>query len=95
MRYLELILEDAMVQGGFIKATGKGNLPAKLVKQATELLPEFAVARCETEPSICEFAGSNEDKFNALRYTRILAELAGILCLKSGRIHVSWHPVSG
>ncbi len=54
MRYLELILEDAMVQGGFIKATGKGNLPAKLVKQATELLPEFAVARCETEPSICE-----------------------------------------
>ncbi|WP_407330935.1 hypothetical protein [Enterovibrio sp. 27052020O] len=29
--------------------------------------------------SISEFAGSNEDKFNALHDTRILAELAGIL----------------
>lgn len=88
MRYLNLILEQAMAQGGSIKATAKGNLPAKLVKQASELLPEFAVAQYEKIPSISEFTGSNEDKFNALHYTRLLAQIAGILYLRSGRIHV-------
>ncbi len=88
MRYLSLILDNAMMQEGSIKATVKGNLPAKLVKQASELLPAFAVAQFETEPSISEFTGSNEDKFNALHYTRVLAELSGLLYLKGGRFHV-------
>ncbi|MDT8406590.1 MAG: hypothetical protein RQ715_05010 [Methylococcales bacterium] len=46
----------------------------KLVKQASELLPEFA--------------GSNEDKFNALHYTRVLADISGIIYRRSGRYHV-------
>ncbi len=88
MRYLALILDEAMLQGGSFKATTKGNLPAKLVKQASALLPEFAVAKFETVPSISEYMGSNEDKFNALHYTRILAELAGIIYRKSGAFYV-------
>ncbi len=88
MRYLALILDAAMQQGGSFKATAKGNLPAKLVKQASALLPEFAVAEFETVPSISEYMGSNEDKFNALHYTRVLAELAGIIYHKSGSYHV-------
>lgn len=31
------------------------DLPAKLVKQASELLPEFAVAKFEAEPRISEY----------------------------------------
>ena len=88
MRYLALILDDAMAQEGSFKATTKGNLPTKLVKQASELLPEFAVAQFEREISISEFAGSNEDKFNALHYTRVLAEISGIIYRRSGRYHV-------
>ncbi len=88
MRYLALILDEAVQQGGSFKATVKGNLPAKLVKQASALLPEFAVAEFETVPSISEYMGSNEDKFNALHYTRVLAELTGIIYRKSGSYHV-------
>jgi hypothetical protein len=88
MRYLEIILDEAMAQGGSFKATSKGNLPTKLVKQANGLLPEFAVAKFSTNISISEYAGNNEDKFNALHYTRILAELAGIIYRKSGHYHV-------
>ncbi|MGL0820574.1 YecA family protein [Vibrio vulnificus] len=88
MRYLALILEEAMAQEGSFKATSKGNLPAKLVKRASELLPEFAVAQFECDISISEFAGSNEDKFNALHYTRVLAEISGIIYRRSGRYHV-------
>ncbi|NQZ94002.1 MAG: SEC-C domain-containing protein [Moritella sp.] len=88
MQYLSLLLEDAMQQAGSIKATAKGNLSTKLVKQASALLPEFAVAKYQTLPSISEFTGSDEDKFNALHYTRVLAELAGILYLKGGYFHV-------
>jgi hypothetical protein len=88
MRYLALILDEAMAQEGAFKATSKGNLPTKLVKQASELLPEFAVAQFEREISISEFAGSNEDKFNALHYTRVLAEISGIIYRRSGRYHV-------
>jgi hypothetical protein len=88
MRYLALILDEAMLQDGAFKATAKGNLPTKLVKQASALLPEFAVAKFETPICINNYAGSNEDKFNALHYTRILAEIAGIIYLKSGRFHV-------
>ncbi len=88
MRYLALILDEAMAQEGAFKATSKGNLPAKLVKQASELLPEFAVAQFELNISTSEFAGSNEDKFNALHYTRVLAEISGIIYRRSGRYHV-------
>ncbi len=88
MRYLALILDEAVAQEGSFKATSKGNLPTKLVKQACELLPEFAVAQFERDISISEFAGSNEDKFNALHYTRVLAEISGIIYRRSGRYHV-------
>lgn len=88
MRYLALILDEAMAQDGSFKATSKGNLPAKLVKQASELLPEFAVAQFPVNISISEFAGSNEDKFNALHYTRVLAEISGIIYRRSGRYHI-------
>lgn len=88
IRYLTLIIDAAMQAQGSFKATSKGNLPAKLVKQATELLPEFAVAQFEINSSISEFAGSNEDKFNALHYTKVLAEISGILYRRSGRYHV-------
>lgn len=88
MRYLALILDEAMENNGSFKATSKGNLPTKLVKQASELLPEFAVSQFPINISISEFAGSNEDKFNALHYTRVLAEIADIIYRRSGRYHV-------
>jgi hypothetical protein len=88
MRYLKLILDEAMQQEGSFKATSKGNLPTKLVKQANDFLPEFAVSQYQTHISINEFIGSNEDKFNALHYTRILASIAGIIYLRGGRYHV-------
>jgi hypothetical protein len=84
MRYLALILDEAVQHEGSFKATSKGNLPAKLVKQASALLPEFAVCQYSKNISISEFAGSNEDKFNALHYARVLAEMAGIIDLRSG-----------
>ncbi|WP_027707343.1 YecA family protein [Zooshikella ganghwensis] len=89
MRYLSVMLDAMVEQGGSIKATAKGNLPAKLVQQASALLPEFAVAEFETMPSISDYTGSNEDKFNALHYTRVLAELAGIINFERGRFHLS------
>ncbi|WP_404396650.1 YecA family protein [Idiomarina loihiensis] len=89
MRYLELMLETALANGGQIKATAKGNLPATLVKEASAFLPEFAVAPFERAISISEFAGANEDKFNALHYSRVLTEIAGIFKLKSNKFHVS------
>lgn len=88
MRYLALILDEAMGHEGSFKATSKGNLPAKLVKQASELLPEFAVSQFSRDISIHEFSGSNENKFNALHYARVLAEISGIIYRRSGRYHV-------
>ncbi|MEZ9240205.1 SEC-C metal-binding domain-containing protein [Vibrio sp. nBUS_14] len=88
MRYLKLILDEAMQNDGSFKATSKGNLPTIIVKQASELLPEFAVSQFERHISISEYAGSNEDKFNALHYSRVLAEIAGIIYRRSGRYHV-------
>ncbi|EGU39787.1 hypothetical protein [Vibrio scophthalmi] len=52
------------------------------------MLPLFAVAQFNTPISINEYAGTNEDAFNALHYTRVLAEIAGIIYLRSGRWHV-------
>ncbi|MBZ9611542.1 YecA family protein [Rheinheimera maricola] len=88
MRYLTLIFDEAMQNNGSFKATSKGNLPAKLVKEAGDLLPEFAVNQHRTNISISEFSGINEDKFNALHYARVLAEIAGIIYLRSGRFHL-------
>ncbi|MEZ8302306.1 SecC motif-containing protein [Vibrio splendidus] len=88
MRYLALIVEEAMQNDGSFKATSKGNLPTKIVKQASELLPEFAVSQFERHISISEYTGSNEDKFNALHYSRVLAEIAGIIYRRSGHYHV-------
>lgn len=88
MRYLALILDEAVAQNGSFKATSKGNLPAKLVRKASELLPEFAVSQFSTHISISDFAGSNEDKFNALHYTRVLADISGIIYHRGGRYHV-------
>ncbi|MGF1762511.1 YecA family protein [Aliivibrio kagoshimensis] len=88
MRYLVLIFDEAMQSDGSFKATSKGNLPTKIVKQASDLLPEFAVSQFERHISISEYAGSNEDKFNALHYSRVLAEVAGIIYRRSGRYHI-------
>ena len=88
MRYLELILEEAMQNGGSFKSTAKGNLPAKLAKQASAILPELSVSQLEANVSISDYAGSNEDKFRALHYTRVLAELAGIIYRRSGKYHL-------
>lgn len=88
MRYLALILDEAIQNEGSFKATSKGNLPTKLVKQASDLLPIFAVSQYEKVISISQFSGSNEDQFNALHYTRILAETAGIIYRRSGSYHV-------
>lgn len=90
MRYLALILDEAMKNNGSFKGTAKGNLPTKLVKQATDLLPEFCVSEYEryTDMKFSEFAGNNEDKFHALHYTRVLAEFAGIIYRRSGCYHV-------
>ena len=88
MRYLALMLDEAMQSDGSFRATSKGNLPTKIVKQASELLPEFAVSLFERHISSSEYAGSNEDKFNALHYSRLLAEIAGIIYHRSGRYHV-------
>ena len=88
MRYLELMIDEAIQNEGSYKATSKGNLPTKIVKIASELLPEFAISQFEGNISISEYAGSNEDKFNALHYSRVLAEIAGIIYLRSGRYHV-------
>jgi len=88
MRYLELILEEGLAQDGAFKCTSKGNLPAKLVKMASDLLPEFAVSNSATPLSISDYAGSNEDKFIALHYTRVLAEMTGIVYRRNGRYHI-------
>lgn len=88
MRYLTLILDEAMLNSGSFKATSKGNLPTKLVKQASALLSEFAVSKFSLLFSINDYTGANEDKFNALHYTRVLAEIAGIIYRRSGRYHV-------
>ena len=88
MRYLALMLDEASLQGGSFKLTPKGNLPTSVVKQASSYWPEFAISKYPRNISISEFAGANEDKFNALHYSRILADLAGILYIRSGRLHV-------
>lgn len=62
MRYLELIINQAMEHDGRIKATPKGDLPTKIVKAASALRAELVTSDYPTNVSISEFAGSNEDK---------------------------------
>lgn len=87
MRYLQLILNELVEQGGAIKATAKGNLPAKLVRDASELLPEFAVSEFKVASKDNHFSGTNEANFNALNYSRILAESARLIRFERGRFH--------
>ncbi len=89
MRYLEVILDEAMDNGGGFKATAKGNLPAKIAKKASAILPELAVGKLKRPIAINDYAGANEDNFLALHYTRVVAEIAGIIKLRSGRYHVN------
>ncbi|MBU2967042.1 SEC-C domain-containing protein [Amphritea sp. 2_MG-2023] len=88
MRYLALILDEAMQNEGAFKATSKGNLPTKLVTQASELMPEFVISQYQIHTSVSEYSGSNEDKFNALHYTRVLAEISGVIYRRSGCYHM-------
>ncbi|HEK0448988.1 TPA: SEC-C domain-containing protein [Proteus mirabilis] len=89
LRYLALILDYAVQQGGSFKTTTRGNLPSNLVKQANELLTELPISKFNRLRCLNEFEGSNEGKFNALHYTRILAELAGILISKKSRFEIT------
>ena len=89
MRYLAIIIDEIMANGGACKATAKGNLPAKVAKQAAELLPEFAVAELDKKLLVGEYQGSNEDNFRALHYTRVLAEVANIIELENGRYQMT------
>lgn len=88
MMYLQLIIDVIESNGGSLKATAKGNLPVKVVKPASELLPGFAVSAVACSISISEFAGNKEDAFNALHYARVLAELCGIIYLRKGHFQV-------
>lgn len=88
MRYLDLMIQEALQQGGSFKATARGNLPAKLVKQASALLPEFAIAACE-EVFIGDYTGNKEENVRALHYTRVLADILGILTFKDDRFWLS------
>lgn len=88
MSYLALILDEAIANNGSFKATNKGNLPTKIVQLASDLEPKFVADKHRTHISISEFAGANEGKFNALHYTRVLAEIAGIIYRRAGRFHV-------
>lgn len=88
MRYLSLILDEAIQKEGAFKSTAKGNLPVKLVNQANELLPEFAIYRYEKSTSLNEYSGKNEDAFNALHYTRVLAEMSGIIYHRGGHFRI-------
>ena len=84
LAYIKVIITDILDAGGKLKATTKGNLPAKTVKKASSILSDLAVAKYETSLSISEFSGSNEDKFNALHVTRILLQQTGFLKLQKG-----------
>lgn len=59
-----------------------------MVKQASDLLPQFALYQDASPISHYDYQGTNEDKFNALHYTRIVAQLAGIIYYRSGHFHV-------
>ena len=88
MTYLKLIIEFSLEDDQAVKLTTKGNLPMKLVKQASALLATFAQVDQDVPEGLNLFAGSQEEKFIALHYTRLLAELAGIFYKRSGRLQL-------
>lgn len=87
MRYLEVLLANMLEAGGSIKLTTKGNLPLQIVQQCNALAEQLSCLGERVHITISEYQGRNEDDFNALHYTRVLAELAGILYPRSGRLH--------
>ena len=86
MLYLDLMIQLAKSSNGAIKLTTRGNLSTSLVKQANGLLPAISVADQSMPASINEFAGSNEEKFMVLHYTRILSELSGVFHKRAGHL---------
>lgn len=88
LRYLQLIIDAAIAQGGSFKATAKGNLPVSLVMQANAILPELPVHNIPSFILHSQFSGKNEDSFAALHYARILAEISGIIYRRAGRFHL-------
>lgn len=87
MRYLEILLENLLEGGGSIKLTTKGNLPLRIVQQCNAIADQLPSVGDLAHTYLSEYRGRNEDDFNALHYTRIIAELAGILYQRSGRLH--------
>lgn len=87
MRYLEILLEHLLAEGGSIRLTPKGNLPLRVVQQCGAIAEQLPSVGNLYPISISEYRGRNEEEFNALHYTRIVAELAGILYQRSGRLH--------
>lgn len=87
MRYLEILLENLLEGGGSIKLTTKGNLPLRVVQQCNAISDQLPSVGELNHISLSEYRGRNEDDFNALHYTRVIAELAGILYQRSGRLH--------
>lgn len=88
MRYLQVILDEAIQQGGSFKLTPKGNLPLKLVQRAAALRAQFAIAQYSIHMSLSDFTGKKEDQFSALRYARVIADIAGITYRKKGSLCV-------
>lgn len=87
MRFLEVLLQEMLENNGSIKLTSKGNLPMRVVQQCVQIASSMPVLEGSVHISISEFKGRNEDDYNALHYTRVLAEIAGILYKRSGRLH--------
>lgn len=87
MRYLEILLENLLEGGDSIKLTTKGNLPLRVVQQCNAIADQLPSVGELNHISLSEYRGRNEDDFNALHYTRVVAELAGILYQRSGRLH--------
>ncbi len=89
MRYLALILDEAIENGGSIKATAKGNLNVTLVEKASFLWSSFSTTKYDWEIEFSAFMGRTEEDFDALHYSKILAEMIGIIELRKGRLHVA------
>lgn len=88
MCYLGLMLEE-MLEDGTIKATAKGNLPAKIVRDGSELFSDFAVSAFKVASKDNDFAGANEANFGALGYAREIAEAAGLMQFERGRFRAA------
>jgi hypothetical protein len=87
MRYLEILLDNLLEEGGSIKLTPKGNLPVRIVQQCADIAEQLPSVGNLHPVSISEYRGRNEDDFNALHYTRLVAQEAGVLYQRSGRLH--------